>query len=92
MNHRKYLALITCGVLLSYSLLILRYYKIQICEGKHWAIEALGQHEYRVKAAIRRGTFFSQMNARSGDQEQVQPLAVDITRFHLCVDAVAIHE
>lgn len=58
MNHRKYLALITCGVLLSYSLLILRYYKIQICEGKHWAIEALGQHEFRVKDPFRRGTFF----------------------------------
>lgn len=92
MNHRKYLALITCGVLLSYSLLILRYYKIQICEGKHWAIEALGQHEFRVKDPFRRGTFFSQMNARSGEQEQFQPLAVDITKFHLCVDAVAIPE
>lgn len=92
MNHRKYLTVITCGVLLSYSLLILRYYKIQICEGKRWAVEALGQHEFRVQDPFRRGTFFSQMNARNGEQEQFQPLAIDITKFHLCLDAVAIPE
>ncbi|MEF9497271.1 peptidoglycan D,D-transpeptidase FtsI family protein [Chlamydia sp. 04-14] len=92
MNHRKYLTMITCGVLLSYSFLIIRYYKIQICEGKRWAAEALGQHEFRVKDPFRRGTFFSQMNVRKGDPEQRQPLAVDITKFHLCLDAVAIPE
>lgn len=32
------------------------------------------------------------MNLRKGDSEQRQPLAVDITKFHLCLDAVAIPE
>lgn len=92
MNHRKCLTMITCGVLLSYSFLIIRYYKIQICEEKRWAAEALGQHEFRVKDPFRRGTFFSQMNLRKGDSEQRQALAVDITKFHLCLDAVAVPE
>lgn len=90
MNHRRYLTLIAGGIFLAYSVLIIRYYKIQICEGERWEAEALNQHEFRVKDPCRRGTFFSQMHIRKGVDTQPQPLAVDITKFHLCLDSMAI--
>ncbi|ANH79151.1 peptidoglycan D,D-transpeptidase FtsI family protein [Candidatus Chlamydia sanziniae] len=92
MSHRKRLTLMICGALICYALLILRYYKIQICEGDRWVAEAQGQHEFRVKDPFRRGTFFANTTLREGEQEFFQPFAVDITKFHLCVDPTTIPE
>ncbi|EPP35036.1 penicillin binding transpeptidase domain protein [Chlamydia ibidis] len=92
MNHHKSLTVIITAILVSYALLIVRYYKIQICEEQRWAAEALGQHEFRVRDPFRRGTFFANTTLRKGEMEQKQAFAIDITKFHLCVDAVAIPE
>ncbi|WP_201456813.1 penicillin-binding protein 2 [Chlamydia sp. 17-3921] len=92
MNHRKRLTFISLGLLAIYSLLILRYYKIQICEGDHWLAEAIGQHEFRVQDPFLRGTFFGNTQLRKGGTEVLQPFAIDITKFHLCLDAVVIPE
>ena len=92
MNYRRQLTLIVVGVLSLYALLIVRYYKIQICDGERWAAEAASQHEFRVKDPFRRGTFFANTSLRKGEKEQFQPLAIDVTKFHLCLDAVVIPE
>ncbi|WP_080124831.1 peptidoglycan D,D-transpeptidase FtsI family protein [Chlamydia suis] len=92
MNYRRQLTLIVIGVLSLYALLIVRYYKIQICDGERWAAEAASQHEFRVKDPFRRGTFFANTSLRKGEKEQFQPLAIDVTKFHLCLDAVVIPE
>lgn len=91
-NFHKSLTFITIGLLVLYSILIIRYYKIQIYEGDRWSAEAAGQHELLVKDPFRRGTFFSNTDLREGDNEQLQPLAIDLTKFHLCLDAVSIPE
>lgn len=92
MNRLRYLTLIICGVILCFALLIVRYYKIQICDGAYWSEEALNQHVFHVKDPFRRGTFFSNTQVRRGDIEQFQPFVIDVTKFHLCVDAMAIPE
>lgn len=92
MSYRKRSTLIVLGVFALYALLVLRYYKIQICEGDHWAAEALGQHEFCVRDPFRRGTFFANTTVRKGDKDLQQPFAVDITKFHLCADPLAIPE
>lgn len=92
MNHRRQLTLIVVGVLSLYALLIVRYYKIQICDGERWAVEAANQHEFRVKDPFQRGTFFANTSLRKGEKEQFHPLAIDVTKFHLCLDAVVIPE
>lgn len=92
MSLRKRLTLISLGLLSCYSLLILRYYKIQICEGERWAAEAIGQHEFRVRDPFLRGTFFANTSLRKGDLGLPQPFAIDVTKFHLCLDSVAIPE
>lgn len=89
---RKSLTWISIGLLFLFSLLIVRYYEIQIYEGKRWAGEALGQHEIIVQDPFRRGTFFANTCTREWDIEQQQPLAIDITKFHLCLDALSIPE
>lgn len=57
MNHRRQLTLIVVGVLSLYALLIVRYYKIQICDGERWAVEAANQHEFRVKDPFKEEPF-----------------------------------
>lgn len=91
-SFRRCLTLITICLLSLFSLLIVRYYKIQIYEGERWAGEALGQHEIVVQDPFRRGTFFSNTCVRKWDVEQQQPLAIDITKFHLCLDALSVPE
>ncbi|SPN73554.1 Penicillin-binding protein 2,peptidoglycan synthase FtsI,Membrane carboxypeptidase/penicillin-binding protein,stage V sporulation protein D,Penicillin binding protein transpeptidase domain [Chlamydia serpentis] len=92
MSYRKRLILIVLGVFVLYALLVLRYYKIQICEGDRWAAEAIGQHEFYVRDPFRRGTFFANTTLRKGDIDLQQPFAIDITKFHLCADPLAIPE
>lgn len=89
-HYRKYLTFLAIGLFFLYSVLIVRYYKIQIYEGDRWVAEAAGQHELLVKDPFRRGTFFANTDLRKGDIEQLQPLAIDLTKFHLCLDALAI--
>ncbi len=84
------LTYLVCGVFLCFCLLIARYYKIQICDGARWEAEALSQHMLEVKDPFRRGTFFSNTTVRPGDVEQHLPFVIDITKFHLCLDAVVV--
>ena len=90
MNYRRQLTLIAIGILSLYAFLIVRYYKIQICDGEHWAVEAANQHEFRVTDHFQRGTFFADTSLRKGEKERFQPLAIDVTKFHLCLDAVVV--
>jgi cell division protein FtsI (penicillin-binding protein 3) len=64
--------------------LIVQFYRIQIIEGNKWSKQARAQHVGTVIEPFMRGRIFS-----SSENEE-KPLAIDLLRFHLFIDPVAI--
>ena len=92
MNLQKRLLYISLATFGLFSLLVAQYFKIQILEGEKWTRCALAQHEFIVKEPGRRGSFFSNTSLKLGHPEQPQPFVIDVTKFHLFIDPVAIPE
>ncbi len=90
-SHKKkrivVLALLIFGL---FSLLIAQFYRIQIIEGEHWAKQADRQHYFIVKEPFLRGTFYSNTSIKPDHPEKLQPLVVDIQKFHLFIDPDSI--
>jgi cell division protein FtsI (penicillin-binding protein 3) len=91
-KEKKRLLIITIGTFFLFSLLIVQYFRIQIVEGDIWAQRALSQHEFIVKEPAKRGAFFSNTSLKKGNPEKPLPFVVDVTKFHLFIDPVAIPE
>ncbi len=81
---RKRLLIIAIGMFTLFSLLIAQYFKIQVLEYEKWAQKADIQHRLIVAQPCRRGTFYTK--SRGG----WQPLAFDVTKFHLYIDPISI--
>lgn len=90
MIKKKRLIFIVIGLFFLYSLLIARYYEIQIISGDKWSSEASMQHEFRVKEPFRRGTFFASALPHQSKEEDFRPLALDLTKFHVFLDPASI--
>ncbi|WP_213357835.1 peptidoglycan D,D-transpeptidase FtsI family protein [Chlamydiifrater phoenicopteri] len=90
MRKKKRLIFVVIGLFVFYSLLIARYYEIQILSGDKWAAEATMQHEFRVKEPFRRGTFFASTLSGVGVKEDFRPLVFDLTKFHIFLDPASI--
>jgi len=71
--------------------LILQFYKIQIVEGDKWVEAAHRQHYCLVKEPFRRGTFLGGCLNPHVDRV-AHPLAIDLEKFHLYADPLAIPE
>ncbi len=89
---RKRIVYLFLGLFFLFSILVARYFQIQVLEGDRWEKEALIQHEFLVKEPFRRGTFYSNTNLNKGIIGYQQPLAIDITKFHLYIDPISIPE
>ncbi len=90
MREKKRVLIVALSLFFLYSLLIAQYFKIQVLETEKWKREAHGQHEVVVKEPFRRGTFYSNTAIKKGHPESPQPLAIDVTKFHLYVDPLSI--
>ncbi len=77
-------------VLLLFCLLIGQFFKIQILEHEKWTKKALAQHELRVNMPFKRGLFYSNTSIKQGHPDQLQPLVIDVPKFHLHLDPSAI--
>jgi cell division protein FtsI (penicillin-binding protein 3) len=86
------LLFLVLGTFLLFSLLIIQYFKIQIIENEKWLKQALGQHEFIVTEPFKRGTFYSNTTVKKGHPETPQPFVIDVTKFHLYADPLAIPE
>jgi cell division protein FtsI (penicillin-binding protein 3) len=75
-----------------FSLLIARFYHIQISEGKRWVLEANKQHYFVVTEPFLRGTFYSNTSIKRSHPEIPQKIVFDIEKFHLYVDPLSIPE
>ncbi len=90
-SHFRLLA-VASFIFVLFSLLIMQYFRIQVLEGDEWALKAARQHEYIVTEPAERGTFYSNNSLKSGHYEEPQALAIDIAKFHLYIDSLAIKE
>lgn len=89
-GDRKYLLGVSFFIFGLFSLLIIQFFKIQIVQGEYWEKIALRQHEFYVSEPFKRGSFFSSTSAKSEHPESMQPLTIDVPKFHLHIDPLSI--
>src|ERR1700733_14979532 len=73
-----------------FSLLIAKFYHIQILEGENWALQAEKQHFFIVKEPFIRGTFYSNPYIKKGHPPTPQRFVIDVPKFHLYADPESI--
>lgn len=76
-KDRKRLVGVAVFLSLLFSVLVLRFYQLQILEGEKWTSLALAQHRTVVSEPGMRGCFFSSTG---------QPLVLNVSAFHLFAD------
>lgn len=91
-SKRKRLLYIAFFVFALFCLLIIRFFKIQILEEKKWQAIAKRQHQLVVAEPFKRGLFYSNTSIKKGHPETLQPLVVDVPKFHLFVDPSVLSE
>lgn len=91
-EDRKRLAIVAVFLSFLFSLLIVRFYQIQIVEGDKWTKMASNQHQTVVLEPFRRGAFYSNTEIIPGHAEDEQPFVIDVPKFHLYIDPDSIPE
>jgi cell division protein FtsI (penicillin-binding protein 3) len=86
----KRLTLVAIFVFFLFSALIWQFFKVQIIEGEKWTKQALAQHQMLVKDPFKRGLFYSNVEIKEGHPQTPQPFVIDIAKFHLYIDPLAI--
>lgn len=89
-NDRKYLVWVAVFISILFSLLIFRFYQIQIVEGQKWTKMALAQHQTVLIEPFRRGSFYSNTSLIPNHAEDEQPFVIDVPKFHLFIDPDSI--
>ncbi|MEK7339799.1 MAG: penicillin-binding protein 2, partial [Verrucomicrobiota bacterium] len=74
------------GIFLLFSILILRFFHLQIMEGEKWEKMARTQHQLLITEPCKRGVFYSNTALKKGHPENPQTFVIDILKFHLYVD------
>lgn len=84
--------LVALAIFLSllFSLLIARFYQVQIVEGDKWVQAALSQHKTVASIPFMRGSFYSNSSVRPNHPEEPQPFVIDVPKFHLFLDPDSI--
>lgn len=75
-----------------FSFIIIQFYKIQIIQGEKWSQLANAQHHFTIIESCKRGRFFANNSVKDGHNEKPQVLVLDVAKFHLFVDPLAIKE
>lgn len=89
-GERKRLAVVSIGLFFLFALLVIRFYYIQIIEGEKWTRLADNQHYTIVSEPARRGLFYANNSCKKGHPQPEQPLVIDVPKFHLYIDPLAI--
>jgi len=89
---RRRLLLLSLAIVVFFSLLIARFYQIQIIDGAQWEKEGDKQHYFIVKEPFMRGGFISNTSIKKGHPEVPQNFVFDVPKFHLYIDPVSISE
>src|SRR6185436_14400286 len=86
----KRLVIVAASLLALFALLLIQFYRVQIIEGEKWQKAASRQHHASFAIPYERGIFYSNPTLRKGHPESPVPLVVDLLRFHLYADPIAI--
>ena len=89
-KDRFRLLLVGFLLIFCFSILIVRYYWIQIIHAEEWSKEARKQHYFIVHEPGTRGTFYCSSSLKKKHPEKYQKLVFDIQKFHLFIDPVSI--
>lgn len=89
-ESRRPLVALSIFVFTIFSLLIIQFFRIQIIEGEKWEGKARRQHQFIVKEPAKRGVFYSNVSVKKGHPEKEQPFVIDVAKFHLYIDPLAI--
>jgi cell division protein FtsI (penicillin-binding protein 3) len=89
-NHRKRLLALSLGLFFLFSLLIARFFSVQITEGEKWSRVGDRQHYFIVKEPFQRGVFYSNAAIKKGHPEMSQAFVIDVQKFHLYADVFSI--
>src|SRR5271156_1907726 len=77
-------------IFLLFSFLIAQFYKIQILEGRKWALQAQKQHFITMKEPFIRGSFYSNPYIKKGHPAEPQRFVIDVPKYHLYADPESI--
>lgn len=89
-HERKRLVTVAIFLCVLFSLLIFRFYQIQIVDGEKWSKIALSQHQVVLTEPFKRGAFYSNTSIIPGHAEDEQPFVIDVPKFHLFIDPDSI--
>ncbi|MCB1180858.1 MAG: penicillin-binding protein 2 [Chlamydiia bacterium] len=94
MRHKEKKKIIAIALLMFslFSLLVVKYFKIQVVEWAHWQAIANNQQTLVIKEPFRRGSFYSNVSLKKGHPEKEQPFVIDVTKFHLFIDPLSLPE
>lgn len=84
--HRFRLVSLLLFLVLCISLLVARFYVIQVEEGEKWRKIARRQHYFIVQEPASRGTFYANDTVKQDHPAKPQKFVVEIEKFHLHVD------
>ncbi len=90
MGSKKRLTFVALFIFFCFSLLIAKFYKIQIIEGEKWTAKANNQHYFFVNEPFFRGHFFSNTLLNRRHPEKPQSFVIDVKKFHLHIDPSSI--
>lgn len=91
-KHRRRLLVLSLVLFFLFSLLVARFFSVQIIEGQNWAKVADRQHYFIVKEPFQRGVFYSNTDIKKGHLEEPQAFVMDVQKFHLYADVLSIPE
>ena len=86
------LVVVAIATFFLFSLLLVQFFKVQITEEEKWRTRAEAQHTFVVTEPFKRGRFFSNNSVKRGHPEEMQPLVMDVQRFHLFADPYSIKQ
>ncbi|KIC77171.1 hypothetical protein DB41_CV00090 [Neochlamydia sp. TUME1] len=89
-SDRRRLLCVAFFIIFLFSLLVAKFYLLQIAEGEKWTHLANRQHYFVVNEPFLRGRFISNTSIQRAHPEIEQALVVDILKFHLHVDVESI--
>ena len=87
---KKRLLILSLALFALFSLLLGRFYFIQILEGEKWSATADKQHYFIINEPFQRGRFISNATIKKGHPEAEQSFVIDVQKFHLYIDPKAI--
>jgi len=90
LEDRKRLVGIALGIFAMFSVLIYKFFYIQIIDGEKWSAVAKRQHFFVVQEPFQRGIFYSNTSVKKGHLERPHPFVLDIEKYHLFIDPVSI--